>query len=197
MEPLKSPVKTGLSIANGYVAEKGIDEKKFSSEVEAIGEEQLGIIDMSFQFEDYVENDKENVESGSYISTTETREEDSFERKTVEEMDDLKDKILPETTIIIASAEEVENEEETEETEDCVNESLEIIREMSQILNTKLSKESLRMCVELIEEGADYAALAQIIKKWRLKKAPKPVRKLGHFFDPLEDPGKKKKEWVW
>ncbi|CAG7785500.1 unnamed protein product [Allacma fusca] len=189
MECVKSPDKNFSSVGDNYISEKGIYEKKEPLGFEDLGEEHQGIIDMTFHFEDYIGNDNEST-NGTVTVETEKGDE-SPDPQVYEEC---KDSAVKESIVgpVSTGPEQIE---ETEE--DCVNESLEIIKEMSVIFNTKLSSESLQMCLRLIEDGADYVALAEIIKKWRIKKAPKPVRKLGHFFDTLEDPTKEKKEWVW
>ncbi|KAI9228108.1 MAG: mitotic-spindle organizing gamma-tubulin ring associated-domain-containing protein, partial [Piptocephalis tieghemiana] len=42
-----------------------------------------------------------------------------------------------------------------------------VLDEVSNLLNTGLSKESLSICVQLLEEGADPEALATVVKELR------------------------------
>ena len=86
-----------------------------------------------------------------------------------------------------------DDDKETEKQD--VTETVEILKEMADIFNSKLSLEAVNLCSKLImEEGADPNALAAILKNWRKKKAPKPKRILGHFFDRIEST--EKKEWI-
>ncbi|EJD43739.1 hypothetical protein AURDEDRAFT_66076 [Auricularia subglabra TFB-10046 SS5] len=45
--------------------------------------------------------------------------------------------------------------------------TLDILYEMAQLLNTKLDKETLVTCVQMIESGANPEALAEVIKELR------------------------------
>ncbi|KZV93133.1 hypothetical protein EXIGLDRAFT_646482 [Exidia glandulosa HHB12029] len=45
--------------------------------------------------------------------------------------------------------------------------TIDILHEMSQLLNTKLDKETLVTCVQMIESGANPEALAEVVKELR------------------------------
>ncbi|KAN0060669.1 hypothetical protein ACQY0O_007327 [Thecaphora frezii] len=46
-------------------------------------------------------------------------------------------------------------------------ETMEILYDLSQLLNTGLSREQLRACVELVESGVNAEAVAMIVKNLR------------------------------
>ncbi|KIS71203.1 uncharacterized protein UMAG_11285 [Mycosarcoma maydis] len=50
-------------------------------------------------------------------------------------------------------------------------ESLDILHDMSKLLNTGLSREQLRACVELIESGVSAEAVAAIVENLRKEAA--------------------------
>ncbi|KAJ7281621.1 mitotic-spindle organizing gamma-tubulin ring associated-domain-containing protein [Mycena rebaudengoi] len=47
------------------------------------------------------------------------------------------------------------------------HQTLEILHEMSQLLNTQLDKETLTTCVRMIESGVNAEALAAVIQELR------------------------------
>ncbi|OZJ02214.1 hypothetical protein BZG36_04715 [Bifiguratus adelaidae] len=49
--------------------------------------------------------------------------------------------------------------------------TMEVLYEMSNLLNTGLDKESLSLCVSLIEQGVNPEALANVIKEVRRETA--------------------------
>ncbi|SNX82495.1 uncharacterized protein MEPE_01201 [Melanopsichium pennsylvanicum] len=50
-------------------------------------------------------------------------------------------------------------------------ETMDILHDLSQLLNTGLSREQLRACVELIESGVNAEAVAAIIENLRKEAA--------------------------
>lgn len=53
----------------------------------------------------------------------------------------------------------------------AAQETLEILYEISQLLNTQLDKETLATCVSMIESGVNPEALAAVIQELRREKA--------------------------
>ncbi|KAF8892050.1 mitotic-spindle organizing gamma-tubulin ring associated-domain-containing protein [Infundibulicybe gibba] len=49
----------------------------------------------------------------------------------------------------------------------AAQETLDILHEMSQLLNTQLDKETLAICVGMIESGVNPEALAAVIQELR------------------------------
>ncbi|TRM65331.1 mitotic-spindle organizing gamma-tubulin ring associated-domain-containing protein [Schizophyllum amplum] len=49
--------------------------------------------------------------------------------------------------------------------------TLDLLHELSQLLNTQLDKETLATCVQLIESGASPEALAAVIQELRREQA--------------------------
>ncbi|SPO21769.1 uncharacterized protein UTRI_01257_B [Ustilago trichophora] len=50
-------------------------------------------------------------------------------------------------------------------------ETMDILHDLSQLLNTGLSREQLRACVELIESGVNAEAVASIVENLRKEAA--------------------------
>ncbi|CBQ70514.1 uncharacterized protein SPSC_04556 [Sporisorium scitamineum] len=50
-------------------------------------------------------------------------------------------------------------------------ETMDVLHDMSQLLNTGLSREQLRACVELIESGVNAEAVAAIVENLRKEAA--------------------------
>ncbi|KAI4527557.1 hypothetical protein K523DRAFT_324563 [Schizophyllum commune Tattone D] len=54
--------------------------------------------------------------------------------------------------------------------------TLDLLHELSQLLNTQLDKETLATCVQLIESGASPEALAAVIQELRREQATLAAR---------------------
>ncbi|XP_075529300.1 mitotic spindle organizing protein 1 [Dermacentor variabilis] len=54
----------------------------------------------------------------------------------------------------------------------ALKETFDVLLEMSQLLNTGLDAQSLALCVQLCESGANPEALAGLIKELRARTAP-------------------------
>ncbi|XP_065303646.1 mitotic-spindle organizing protein 1 [Dermacentor albipictus] len=54
----------------------------------------------------------------------------------------------------------------------ALTETFDVLLEMSQLLNTGLDAQSLALCIQLCESGANPEALAGLIKELRARSAP-------------------------
>ncbi|KAF8347768.1 mitotic-spindle organizing gamma-tubulin ring associated-domain-containing protein [Amanita rubescens] len=53
----------------------------------------------------------------------------------------------------------------------AAEQTLEILYEISQVLNTQLDKETLATCVSMIESGVNASGLAAVVQELRREKA--------------------------
>ena len=63
--------------------------------------------------------------------------------------------------------------------------SLAAIKEISELLNTGLDDETLRLCVQLLEAGVNPEALATVVQELRREAA---ALKVGHQTQPVPSP---------
>ncbi|CAK5274030.1 unnamed protein product, partial [Mycena citricolor] len=70
------------------------------------------------------------------------------------------------TTLILMSSRDVDRINIS-----AAQQTLDILHEMSQLLNTQLDKETLTTCVRMIESGVNPEALAAVIQELRRENA--------------------------